>query len=68
MHHYGIFDIAFDVLIEEETEYAKTKKESQPFSIRMDKAVYERLNEYCEELGLSQTVAIGCASWIVKVC
>jgi hypothetical protein len=24
----------------------------------MDKAVYERLNEYCEESGLSKTVAI----------
>lgn len=46
----------------------RQKKELQPFSIRMDKAVYERLNEYCEESGLSQTVAIGCASWIAKVC
>lgn len=37
---------------------SRQKKESQPFSIRMDKAVYERLNEYCEESGLSKTVAI----------
>ncbi len=36
----------------------RQKKESQPFSIRMNKAIYERLNEYCEESGQSKTVAI----------
>lgn len=49
------------MLIGEEIGVCQEKKESQPFSIRMDKAVYERLNEYCEESGLSKTVAIECA-------
>ena len=33
-------------------------KESHPFSIRMDKAIFERLNEFCEKVGQSKTVAI----------
>lgn len=37
---------------------SRQKKESQPFSIRMDKAIYERLKEYCEESGQPKTVAI----------
>lgn len=36
----------------------RQKKESQPFSIRMDKIIYERLKEYCEETGQPKTVAI----------
>ena len=37
---------------------AKKIKESHPFSIRMDKAIFERLNEFCERAGQSKTVAI----------
>ena len=37
---------------------AKRLKESHPFSIRMDKAIFERLNEFCEKAGQSKTVAI----------
>ena len=37
---------------------AKKIKESHPFSIRMDKAIFERLNEFCEKAGQSKTVAI----------
>ncbi len=37
---------------------AKKIKESHPFSIRMDKAIFERLNEFCKKAGQSKTVAI----------
>lgn len=37
---------------------AKKIKESQPVSIRMDKAIFERLKDFCEESGQSKTVAI----------
>ena len=37
---------------------AKKIKESHPFSIRMDKAIFERLNQFCEQAGQSKTVAI----------
>lgn len=37
---------------------AKKIKESHPLSIRMDKAIFERLNQFCEESGQSKTVAI----------
>lgn len=37
---------------------AKKIKESHPFSIRMDKAIFERLNQFCEKAGQSKTVAI----------
>ena len=37
---------------------AKKVKESHPFSIRMDKTIFERLNQFCEKSGQSKTVAI----------
>ena len=37
---------------------AKKIKESHPFSIRMDKAIFERLNQFCQKAGQSKTVAI----------
>lgn len=37
---------------------AKKIKESHPLSIRMDKVIFERLNEFCEKAGQSKTVAI----------
>lgn len=37
---------------------ARPKKENHPISIRMDKAVYDRLNEFCEVSGQPKTVAI----------
>lgn len=37
---------------------ARVKKESKPFSIRMDKLTFDRLNDYCEASGQSKTVAI----------
>ena len=36
----------------------RTKKDSHPFSIRMDIETYERLNTYCEASGQSKTLAI----------
>ena len=36
----------------------RIKKESKPFSIRMEKITFDRLAEYCEESGQSKTVAI----------
>ena len=37
---------------------AKKIKESHSLSIRMDKVIFERLNEFCEKAGQSKTVAI----------
>lgn len=37
---------------------AKKGKESQPFSIRMDKEIFDRLTCYCEDSGQSKTTAI----------
>ena len=37
---------------------ARLKKESHPFSIKMDSEVYARLEVYCEQSGQSKTVAI----------
>lgn len=37
---------------------ARPKKENHPISIRMDKTLYDRLNEFCEVSGQPKTVAI----------
>ena len=37
---------------------AKKTKDSKPFSIRMEKSVFERLEQYCNESGQSKTIAI----------
>lgn len=37
---------------------ARPKKENHPISIRMDKTIYDRLNEFCEVSGQPKTVAI----------
>lgn len=37
---------------------ARVKKENVPVSVRMEKKIYERLVEFCEESGQSKTVAI----------
>ena len=37
---------------------SKPKKDSRPFSIRMEQEIYERLEEYCQKSGQSKTVAI----------
>lgn len=37
---------------------ARPKKENHPISIRMDKAIYDWLNEFCEVSGQPKTVAI----------
>lgn len=36
----------------------RAKKDSKPFSIKMDSDVYERLKTYCEKSGQSKTLAI----------
>lgn len=36
----------------------RAKKDSQPFSIRMDKATFDRLTAYCERIGQAKTIAI----------
>ena len=37
---------------------ARVKKESKPFSIRMDKLTFDRLSRYCELSGQSKTLAL----------
>ena len=37
---------------------AKKTKESRPLSIRMEKNTFERLNEFCQNSGLTKTVAV----------
>ncbi|MFR6218281.1 MAG: hypothetical protein ACLUKO_15625 [Enterocloster bolteae] len=37
---------------------ARPKKESHPFSIRMEKETYDKLVVYCEESGQPKTLAI----------
>lgn len=37
---------------------ARLKKDSHPFSIRMDQLLYDRLTDYCQRSGQSKTVAI----------
>ena len=37
---------------------AKKIKESHPCSIRMDTAIFDRLNQFCEKSGQSKTTAI----------
>ena len=37
---------------------ARPKKENHPISIRMDKAIYDRLTDFCEVSGQPKTVAI----------
>ena len=39
-------------------QMAKAKKESHPLTIRMDLTLYDRLKDYCERSGQSQTVAL----------
>ena len=36
----------------------RQKKDNTPLNIRMDKAVSERLIDYCEETGISKTAAV----------
>lgn len=36
----------------------KKQKDSQPFSIRMEKQTFERLNQFCDDAGQSKTLAI----------
>lgn len=37
---------------------ARPRKDSRPFSIKMDTETYDRLREYCEKSGQPKTVAI----------
>ena len=37
---------------------ARVKKESTPMSVRMDTAIFERLEGFCKESGQSKTFAI----------
>ena len=36
----------------------RKRKESKPFNIRMDKAVYDKLEEFCDTAGQTKTVAV----------
>ena len=36
----------------------KKLKESQPFSIRMEKTTFDRLEQFCEDSGQSKTTAV----------
>ena len=37
---------------------AKPKKESKPCSLRMEATLYERLDEFCQETGISKTAVL----------
>ena len=37
---------------------AKARKENVPVSVRMEKSVYEKLNQFCTDSGQSKTVAV----------
>ena len=37
---------------------AKQKKESKPCSLRMEAALYERLDAFCQETGISKTAVL----------
>lgn len=37
---------------------ARPTKDSKPLSIRMEKSIMDRLNQFCEESGQPKTVAI----------
>ena len=36
---------------------ARPKKDSKPFSIRMETSTFERLSHFCEKVGQSKTLA-----------
>lgn len=36
----------------------REKKDNHPITIRMEASIYEKLNEYCRETGLTKTAAI----------
>ena len=36
----------------------RPKKDNYPLSLRIDKTVYERLTQYCEDSGQTKTLAI----------
>lgn len=36
----------------------RPKKDNHPLSMRIDKNIYERLNQYCEDSGQTKTMAI----------
>lgn len=37
---------------------AKQKKDSKPCSLRMEATLYERLDEFCQETGISKTAVL----------
>lgn len=37
---------------------AKQKKESKPCSLRMEATLYERLDAFCQETGISKTAVL----------
>lgn len=37
---------------------ARPKKENHPVTVRMEKQLYDRLNDFCERYGQPKTVAI----------
>lgn len=36
----------------------RPRKDNHPLSMRIDKNIYERLNQYCEDSGQTKTMAI----------
>ncbi len=37
---------------------AKQKKETKPCSLRMDASIFDRLEEFCQETGITKTALI----------
>lgn len=44
--------------MEENKTMPRTKKENVPVSVRMQKAIYEKMCQFCEDSGQSKTVAV----------
>lgn len=43
---------------EGEYRYGKTKKTSHPITVRLEQAIYDRLNQFVEDSGQPKTVAL----------
>ena len=37
---------------------ARPKKDNQPVTVRLDKEIYDRLNDFCKRSGQSKTTAV----------
>ncbi len=43
--------------IKEDPKMSRTKKDAKILNVKLDRKIHERLEEFCEESGMSKTVA-----------